>query len=112
MSNTCADEKQKGPFVVSVDDDMPRENQKRGRRAKHKQDDIVKAPPKIKARLPSPVQQGAQPEETPAWPLLDPETRAYFEQIQTRILELENLGVGQDRPADDDLGEDDGACSL
>lgn len=98
---------------------MPRENQKRGRRAKHKQSEIVKEPAvvKIKARLPSPVLVGdatgtATAEEASPWPLLDPETRAYFEQIQSRILELEELGLGQAAAPGEDLDEEDGALIL
>lgn len=96
---------------------MPRENKKRGRRAK-RDDGFARAPvepepplKKPKLRLPTPVDAEvveSTAEATSRWPVLDPDTRAYFKSIQDRIIELENLGLparDEQEPDDDEDGE-------
>ena len=99
---------------------MPRENQKRGRKNKRSgissaADDIAEQPAvkKIKASLPEVIRlEDAIAEETAAvpavgeWPALDPDSKAYWKQVDERILELEALGIGAN--ADPDNDDEDG----
>jgi hypothetical protein len=92
---------------------MPRENRKRGKRAKDDADDSAKerAPQSISEVVepePTVTLRGGETggEEEKIWPPLDPDTKAYFLGVNNRILELEDLGVGRVEAQEED--EEDG----
>lgn len=94
---------------------MPQELRKRGKRGQKRQHEEVEIekPRLPKPRLPSPIplersgDEPVQEEDQSLWPKLDPDTRAYFKQIEERILEFSALPPSTSQHGqDDDL--DDG----
>ena len=101
---------------------MPREFQKKRRKANKDgistaQEDVAAAKviPKIKPTLPDAIleedsavgQSTVKVASSEDWPLLDPDTKAYWKQIEGKILELERLGItdasNEDPDAEDGL---------
>lgn len=103
---------------------MPREFQKKRRKANKDgistaQEDVAAAKviPKIKPTLPAAIleedsavgQSTVQVASSEDWPLLDPDTKAYWKQIEGKILELERLGITDASNEDPDT-EDGQSC--
>ena len=79
----------------------------------------------IAAAAPAPAQDGAQqvqPERESIWPLLDADTKAYFKQLEEKIISLEELNANGRAPIlrqdggegyeDEDDSEPDGAINA